>query len=92
MKLQFSGHALQRMFARGISPGDVRQVIDEGEIIAEYPNDRPFPSALKLGFVNGRAIHTVVGYDVASDTGHVITAYLPDPNLWHDDMKTRKRV
>jgi hypothetical protein len=91
MKLQFSGHAMQRMFARGISPDDVRHVIDHGEIIADYPDDQPFPSHLMLGFVNGRAIHIVIGYDAATDTGHIITAYLPDPALWQSDMKTRKR-
>ena len=91
MKLQFSGHAMQRMFARSISPEDVRYVIDHGEIIANYPDDQPFPSFLKLAFINGRALHIVVGYDASTDTGHIITAYVPDPALWHDDMKTRKR-
>ena len=82
---------MQRMFTRGISPEDVRCVIDDGEPIAEYADDQPFPSCLKLGFVKGRAIHVVVGYDAVTDTGHIVTAYEPDPARWESTLKTRKR-
>ena len=34
----FSGHAIQRMFERGIEKGDVLKVIDQGEIIEESHN------------------------------------------------------
>lgn len=90
MKLQFSGHAMHRMFTRGIRPEDVRLVVDHGETIADYADDRPFPSRLVLAFVEGRAIHVVVGYDAAMDTGHIVTAYIPDPALWENDFRTRK--
>ncbi|MDC3956614.1 DUF4258 domain-containing protein [Polyangium jinanense] len=91
MKLKFSGHAMDRMFARSIRPEDVRTVIDHGEPIADYPDDRPFPSRLVLAFVDGRAIHVVFGYDSATETAHVVTAYIPDSALWESDFKTRKR-
>lgn len=91
MKLKFSTHAMQRMFSRHISPEDVRAVVERGETIATYPEDQPFPSSLRLGFVNERAVHVVIGYDVETDTGHIITAYIPNADLWQQDMKTRKR-
>jgi len=47
--LIFRTHALQRMFERGISTDEVRAVVDSGETIVEYPDDRPYPSQLMLG-------------------------------------------
>jgi len=91
MILRFSGHAMERLFLRGIRPEDVRAVVEQGERIAEYPDDRPFPSHLILGFVDGRAIHVVLGYDEVTETGHVVTAYIPDPSLWENDFKKKKR-
>lgn len=90
MKLIFSGHAMDRMFARGIRPEDVRSAVDRGELIADYPDDRPYPGRLLLASVDDRAIHVVLGYDATTDTGYVITAYIPDPALWESDFKTRK--
>ena len=45
----FSEHALRRMFERGITVSDVKNVLKHGEAIAEYPADLPFASALMLG-------------------------------------------
>ena len=86
----FSGNALRQMFARSIAVDDVRAVIDEGETIASYPADRPHPSELRLGFPGGRALHVVLAYDEASSIGYVVTTYIPDPELWSEDFKTRK--
>lgn len=44
-----SNHARVRMFQRNISTGDIGQVVLYGEIIEEYTNDEPCPSALFLG-------------------------------------------
>lgn len=40
----FSGHAVRRMFQRNIDHKTVRQVIERGIIIEEYPDDEPLPS------------------------------------------------
>ena len=58
--LRFTAHALERMFERGVSPKDCETVLEEGETIEQYPEDQPFPSELRLGFVGGRPIHLVV--------------------------------
>jgi len=47
--LIFRVHAIQRMAQRGISVEDVRHVLDPGEVIADYSDDFPDPSALVLG-------------------------------------------
>ncbi len=46
----FSGHAIQRMFERAVGRDDVLAVIAQGETIAEYADDKPYPSRLLLGF------------------------------------------
>src|SRR5471030_1267248 len=42
-------HAFERMFQRGIDLDAVAQVISSGEVIADYPDDQPYPSTLLLG-------------------------------------------
>lgn len=86
----FSGHAVQRMFEKRISKADVLEVISSGEVITDYPDDRPFPSALILGFVEDRPIHMVLAIDQESQTCHIIIVYRPDPSLWTDDFKLRR--
>ena len=61
-KLVFSGHAVQRMFERSILSKDVREIVESGEIINDYPDDLPYPSKPILGYVGKRPIHIVLGY------------------------------
>ncbi len=88
-KYEYSNHAIAQMFKRSISADEVEATIENGEIIKEYPQDTPFPSQLKLYFVNKRPIHVVVSQDIISGICYVITAYEPDPNLWVSYFKTK---
>ena len=89
-RIVFSGHALQRMFERELSGGDVRSVLRNGEEIASYPDDTPYPSCLWLGYVEGRAVHIVVAQEENTRTCYVISVYRPDPDLWESDFKRRR--
>jgi hypothetical protein len=88
--LNFTGHAIQQMFQRKITKNDVRKVVNHGEVILEYPDDKPFPSMLILGFIKKKPVHVVFAYDSLSETGYVITAYVPDSKLWEEDFKRRR--
>ena len=88
--LRFTAHALERMFERGISPKECEAVLEEGKTIEEYPDDQPFPSEIRLGFVGSRPIHLVVSFD--RDTVHVITAYEPTLERWEKEYTVRKRI
>ena len=88
--IKFSGHAVRQMFARAVSVDDVAGLVRDGEIIKEYPDDKPYPSFLILGFVRGSAVHVVVALDEAAKTAIVITAYIPDEQLWSDDFRRRR--
>ncbi len=82
-------HARIRLYERRISIDDIVNGINTGEIIKQYPDDKPLPSCLILGFsVKSEYIHIVVSCD--KDFIYLITAYFPDPDMWENDFKTRK--
>ncbi|MDZ7956332.1 MAG: DUF4258 domain-containing protein [Aulosira sp. DedQUE10] len=87
--LVFSRHAIQQMFYRRISQKEVKTAIYYGEVIEENLDDTPYPSYLILDFIEGKPIHVVFSYDEATDTGYVVTAYIPDANIWLNGFKTR---
>ena len=77
------------MIARGIEVEEVIEVIQSGELIAEYLYDKPHPSALLLKFVNNRPIHVVVAQNITTNECVLITCYLPDPALWDKEFKRK---
>jgi hypothetical protein len=89
-RFDFRVHAINRMFERNITMDDVKQTIQTGELVQDYPDDKPYPIRLVLGWVGNRPIHVVFASDDQNDRLIVITAYEPDPNLWEADFKTKK--
>ena len=88
--VNFTRHATQQMFARSISIDDIKRVVNKGEKIASYPDDRPYPSYLLFYSVKQRPIHVVVAVNPDSQTCVIVTAYEPSPEIWEVDFKTRK--
>lgn len=92
--IRFSGHALQSMFARGIRTEDVEQALFAYEVVADYPEDKPYSSRLILAWVSLNQmklpLHVVVEQNSEDEACYVITAYIPSSELWHDDFKTRR--
>ncbi len=89
--LMFSGHAIRRMFSRQLSKDDIVTIIDQGRVISDYPDDKPYPSCLILGFLDDMPVHVVFALDEQTQTGFVITAYIPDPEIWSEDFSTRSK-
>lgn len=88
--VKFSGHALRRMFERSLSTEDVICTIQTGETIGGYPDDKPYPSELRMGWVSDRPVHVVVAQNPENNQCYVITAYVPSPDIWIDDFKIRR--
>jgi hypothetical protein len=66
-------------------------VIEQGEIIEDYPDDPRGHSCLMLGFgENGRPIHVLCS--PKDDFLAIITAYLPDKDEWEDNFRLRRRT
>lgn len=83
-------HAKLRMHERNIKIDDIVAVIFNGEIIKQYKDDKPFESALVLGYSNNKPIHVVLS--ISENFIHIITAYIPDKNKWSNDFKYKKEV
>jgi hypothetical protein len=77
-----SNHARVRMFQRNISTEEIENVITSGEMIEDYPDDEPCPSALFLGFTKGIPCHIVVAQCI--DHARIITVYQPEKDKWID--------
>lgn len=86
-----TNHAAERCRERGILAKDIKNAVMTGEIIENYPDDFPFPSYLVCGkATDGKIIHVCM-----SDEGQmskIITAYVPSPEKWEADLKTRKEA
>ena len=84
----FTKHAVTRMAERQISVSLVKEIIQNGEVIKDYPEDNPYPSKLILGYVELRPIHIVLSEH--QDMNIIITAYEPELESWEADFKRRK--
>ena len=84
-------HARQSMFTRSISDECVEHILQNGEVIEDYPNAFPFPAKLLLGQCNGRSIHVVAAENRSKQQVIVITAYEPTLNKWEPNMKIRRK-
>ena len=83
-QLWFRVHAIARIHERWIFETDVRDVLENGQIIEEEHDVK-----LRLGFPGGRPIH-VAAVDVTDPPGSVIiTVYQPDPAQWNPGFRTR---
>lgn len=89
--IEWQRHALERMMEREISRAAVKNVLLAGDVIENYPEDRPFPSSLVMGWDNGEPLHVVVALDAARGCCFVITAYRPDAVHFEHDYKTRRK-
>lgn len=88
--LIFRVHAIQKMFERNISDEDVRQVVESGEVIRNYPDDQPYPSRLLLAWRGDRPLHVVAADNEADNETIIITAYEPNPTIWKPNFKVKK--
>jgi hypothetical protein len=78
------------MIERNISVDEVRDVLENGEIIEEYTADEP-PRYLMLGWSGTRPIHIVGEDDPVTGETTAVTVYEPDIKLWKEDFTKRRR-
>ena len=91
-RLLFLPHAVRQMTRpdRMISPSEIRTVIENGEIIEDYPDDVRGHSCLIMGKgEDGRAVHVVCA--LQDEYIAIITAYIPNLEDWEEGFKERKR-
>ncbi len=90
MNFIYRTHAIERLFERDISEDAVEETIENGEIIEEYLDDKPYPSFLALGYENRdseKPLHVV--FAKTNEEIIVITAYRPNKSKWTNNYQTR---
>ncbi len=86
----FRVHAVRRMFERNVSVRRVKETLETGETIEDYSSEMPEPSHLILGFQGKRPFHVVTSGNQETNEITIITVYIPDPNKWNKDFKSRR--
>jgi len=91
-KLAFKKHTVLRMRQRKITADEVKEALQVCKIIEYYPEDRPLPSGLVLGYTeNKKAVHAVVAADEIEEMLWVITVYEPNILEWEEGFKKRRK-
>jgi len=90
-RVEWRKHALQKLAERVLAQDSVLAVLLTGEKIRDYLEDRPFPSALFLGYVEARPVHVVAAWDEAEERVFIITAYEPSADVFGPDYRTKKK-
>ena len=84
----FTAHASSRAVERNITSSEIEEVVIDGQVIEDYPDDKYSPSCLIMGQTkNAKILHVQVSYPPAVK---IITVYEPSPDEWESDWKTRK--
>ena len=90
-RIRITDHADEEAGNDDLAFEEIFYSVLHGEIIENYPEDKPYPSCLILGRTfAGVPVHSVWAYNSVSRWAVMITVYRPDPNIWVD-WRERKR-
>ncbi len=81
-RIEWQRHALEKMMERGISRKAVRDVLLNGKIIESYPDDKPYPNALFLGWVKNQPERTRIELLISSVNNLLILDFLNEVSLF----------
>ncbi len=84
-RVRITDHADEEAFDDHLTYEEIYSSVIQGNIIEDYPNDKPYPSCLIFGrnFSN-KPIHSVWAYNSNNLWAVLITVYRPDPERWID--------
>lgn len=90
-RVEWRKHVVQKLAERGLAQSGVLEVLLSGEKIRDYADDKPFPSALFLGYLDGKPLHVVAACDEARELVFIITAYAPSLDIFEADYRTKRK-
>ena len=91
-RLRISDHADEEAYSDNLSYDEILYSVFQGEIIEDYPKDKPYPSCLIFGTTfKGDPVHSVWAYNSKNKWAVLITVYRPDENLWINWRIRRKK-
>lgn len=91
-RIRITDHADEEAHADNLTFEEIITSVVQGEIIEEYPDDKPFPSCLIFGMnMRKDPIHSVWAYNTVNHWAVLITVYRPKPDRWIKWKKRRKK-
>ena len=91
-RVMITDHADEDAYNDSLSFNDILPSISAGEIIEQYPEDKPYPSCLILSRnVKTELLHTVWAYNSETQSSVLVTVYRPDPKQWVDGRIRRSQ-
>jgi hypothetical protein len=78
------------MFERKVSARNVSEALKSGEIIEDYSAEMPEPGRLILGLQGKRPFHMVTSENQKTNEITIITVYIPEPDKWTKNFKSRR--
>ncbi len=89
--IRITDHADEEAQADTLTFDEIFFSVLQGEVIEDYPTDKPYPSCLIYGDnFQGEPIHSVWAYNGKTKWAVLITVYRPDPNRWINWRERRK--
>ena len=89
-RLRITDHTDEAAQADRLSFDEIYLSAIHGEIIEDYPADRPYPSCLIHGETfGGDPVHIVWAFNEDTGWAVLITVYRPDPERWIDWRRRR---
>jgi hypothetical protein len=84
-RVRITDHADEEAEADGLSFDEVYFSVLHGEVVEDYPTDRPYPSCLIFGRTfGGDPVHSVWALNAENGWAALITVYRPDAERWVD--------
>ncbi len=91
-RIRITDHADEESRADNVSITEITTSVLRGEIIEDYPDDKPYSSCLIYGDTSsGEPVHSVWAYNEDNGWAVLITAYRPDPERWVNWRVRRSR-
>ena len=92
-RIRITDHADEEALNDRLGIDEIIFSVLHGEIIEDYPNDKPYPSCLVLGTnPSGDPIHSVWAHNKGNGWSVLVTVYRPDKQLWINLRIRRKEL
>lgn len=90
-RVRITDHADEEAEADRLTFDEIYFSVFYGEIIEDYPSDKPYPSCLIYGNTfGGTPVHSVWAYNEQSKWVVLVTVYRPNPNRWINWRERRR--
>jgi hypothetical protein len=90
-RVRISDHADEAAEADELTFDEIYLAVLHGEVIEDYPAERPCPSCLIYGMTfSGDPVHSVWACNAENQWAVLVRVYRPDPNRWVNWRERKK--